>query len=164
MATTRATLPLLTITNAQYFRDDGLYINSPKDSKLQIIADANMRIDAGTGTLDLVADTTISLDSAAITMSGASTLTTGTGTVSLSGSTTLAANKYLGFTAGTESFRIPNDGVLASGNWSQSGGAIWKTYMHSSNVCGWLRVKSAVGTAQHTLYIPLWSSATWGAI
>jgi len=41
-------LPILTITNKEYFRDDGLYIYSSTDGQLDIIADTTAKIGAPT--------------------------------------------------------------------------------------------------------------------
>jgi hypothetical protein len=45
-------LPILTITNKQYFRDDGLYIYSSTDGQLDIVADTTAKITAPTITIE----------------------------------------------------------------------------------------------------------------
>ena len=52
--------PILTITNTQYFRDDGLYIYSSTDGQLDIIGDTVTKITAPT--IELEASTGITLD------------------------------------------------------------------------------------------------------
>ena len=61
-----AKLPILTITNKQYFRDDGLYIYSSTDGQLDIIADTTAKITAPTCELE-----------GAITLDGTTTIDTG---------------------------------------------------------------------------------------
>lgn len=55
-----AKLPILTITNKQYYRDDGLYIYSSTDGQLDIIADTTAKVTAPT--CELEASTGITLD------------------------------------------------------------------------------------------------------
>jgi len=54
-----AKLPILTITNKEYFRDDGLYIYSSADGQLDLIADTTAKITAPTVELEA---TTITMD------------------------------------------------------------------------------------------------------
>lgn len=61
-------LPILTITNRQYFRDSGLYIYSSTDGQLDIIADTTSKVTAPT--IELEASTGVTLD-------GTTTLDTG---------------------------------------------------------------------------------------
>ena len=55
-----AKLPILTITNKQYYRDDGLYIYSSTDGQLDIIADTTAKVTAPT--CELEGSTGITLD------------------------------------------------------------------------------------------------------
>lgn len=159
--------PQLTISNKLYFRDDGLYIYSSADGRLDIIADSGIKLDAGTGTMYLGADTSIKLDGNTV-VSGGATFTTGTGTLTFSGTPKLAPSKAFQFTTGTESIRLPNDSVIASGSWTNSSSTMWGTHLTSGAACGWLMVKiqkSGSGVWE-SLYAPLFSSnntsGVWG--
>jgi len=55
-----AKLPILTITNKEYFRDAGLYIYSSTDGQLDVIADTTMKVTAPT--VELEASSGITLD------------------------------------------------------------------------------------------------------
>jgi hypothetical protein len=147
-------LPMLTITNRLYFRDDGMYIDGRTDGTLNITSDSAITLN---GNCTIPTGKTFTVTDGAVNL--------GTGALTLGGNATLATNKYLSFTAGTETFRFPNDGVIASGNkYAQSagvGGEWWMTPIASSNVCGWLRLKVASGSSWHTLYTPLFSSNAW---
>jgi len=50
-------LPILTITNKQYWRDDGLYIYSSADGQLDVVADTTFKVAAPT--IDLTSTTTL---------------------------------------------------------------------------------------------------------
>jgi hypothetical protein len=140
-------LPTLTITNRQYFRDDGMYIDGRTDGTLNITSDSAITL---AGNCTLPTGKTFTVTDGAVNL--------GTGALTLGGNATLAASKYVSFTAGTESIRFPNDGTVASGLWWNSGAAMWKSNLASGNVCGWFRVKVASGSNWHTLYAPLFSS------
>jgi len=65
-------LPILTITNKQYWRDDGLYIYSSTDGQLDVVADTTFKVAAPT--VDLSPTTTFaSLNNAATSGSHAAT-------------------------------------------------------------------------------------------
>jgi len=63
-----AKLPILTITNKEYFRDDGLYICSTTDGQIDVIADTTAKVTAPTIELEA---------SSGITLDGDATLDTG---------------------------------------------------------------------------------------
>ena len=118
------------------FGDNDICISSSSDGTIDINANTGLNLRASTtlptGFNFTVTDGTVNL---------------GTGALTLGGNMTLATGKYLSFTAGTESLRFPNDGVLASSNLAGSGTAssLWETQLLSGNVCGWLNVKIASG-------------------
>ena len=145
-----AKLPILTITNKQYFRDDGLYIDGLTDGTLNITSDSAITLD---GNVSLTTGDTLTLVDGAVDL--------GTGALTVGGNLTVAGTKYIEFTTGAESMRWPNDATIASGQWWNSGAAMWKTNLASGNVCGWVRVKVASGASNyHTMYAPLYSSNT----
>jgi len=136
-----AKLPILTITNKQYYRDDGLYIYSSADGQLDIIADTTFKATAPTCELEGSSGITLDGD---VTIDGSHTFTFGTGDITLGGNPTLSAGKYLTFS---------NDGVSASG---LVGTQLWSggsadTNAHMTGATGWLRVK--IGSCNG--YIPV---------
>jgi len=108
-----AKLPILTITNKLYFRDADINIYSSADGYLDLVADTFIKADAGTGTIELEADTLIELE----------------GPITLDGNTTLDTGHYL---------IVPNDGVAGSG----AGTGPLFTATASGNICGWFKVQT----------------------
>ena len=104
---------ITTITNKQYFRDDGLYIYSPADGDLYMVSDSDIKIDS---------DTTLELESAAIELEG---------TITLDGDTTLDTGHYIGYAS--------NDGVVASGLGTTN--SFWSGGLAVSSAQGWIKVK-----------------------
>lgn len=148
-----AKLPTLTITNRQYFRDDGMYIDGRTDGTLNITSDSTIQL---AGNISVPTGKTLTITDGAVNL--------GTGALTLGGNVTLAGAKYLEFSTGAESFRLPNDGTIASGNMDSyyavqatSPADMWYTAINSGNVCGWMRVKVASGSGWHTMYAPLFS-------
>jgi len=156
---------LLITSGAISFADRDLWISSSADGQLDLIADTTVKVttptcelEATTVTLD--GNTTVDTGHSFTVTSGAVNL--GTAALSLGGHATLAADKYLSFTAGSESIRLPNDGVIASGQYAATGANVgWTTPIVSSQVSAWMRVKVLSGASTwQTFYAPLFSSNT----
>jgi hypothetical protein len=142
-------LPILTIDNKLYFRDDGMYVDGLTDGTLNIVSDTTIRLSG---------NTTIPTGKTFTVTDGAVNL--GTGDLTLGGNATLATGKYLLFTAGSESLRFPNDGVVASGQWARNAAAhtrMWDTPVSSSCVTGWINVKIQSGSTWMSMQIPCFS-------
>ena len=153
-----AKLPILTITDRLYYRDDGMYIDGRTDGTLNITSDSAITI-AGNATLPTGKTFTVT--------DGAVNL--GTGALTIGGNATLSTGKYLTFdTSSAESIRFASDGLAASGCWGNSGNTgsadMWSARrLHSGQVSGWMRLKVVSGSTAQTMYLPLFSGAGWGA-
>ena len=151
----RDQLSIINYSGCITFGDNDLYISSSSDGTLDI--------GANTG-LNLKASTTIPTGFNLTVTDG--TVNLGTGALTLGGNSTLSTGKYLAFTAGAESLRFPNDGVLASGCGLEPGvsgtNIGWHTPLVSSQVFAWLGVKVASGASStyHRYFIPMFSSAS----
>ena len=151
------------VSGSLSFGDSELCISSSTDGQLDVNADTTFKVTAPT--CELEGSSGITLDGN-VTIDGSHTLTTGTGTFTLTAGATVPSAQAITFTAGQECLRFPNDGIIASGQYGLkgAGNTFWKTYLISSNVQGWIRVKIVSGSGWNpssaSYYLPLFSSAT----
>tara|TARA_R100001510_G_scaffold56177_1_gene61269 strand:+ start:3237 stop:6341 length:3105 start_codon:yes stop_codon:yes gene_type:complete len=99
----------MTGTNKLHFNDDGVYIHSLSDAKLNLVADGE--IDFATADFDINATGNVTIDGSALTLTGTTTLASATtisgaltcnSTVSHTGAVTLASGIKLQFVDGNE--------------------------------------------------------------
>ena len=136
-----AKLPILTITNRQYFRDDGMYIDGLTDGTLNITSDSAITLD---GNVSLTSDDTFTIVDGVVNL-GTGALTLG-GTVAFSDLPTLANAKY--FTTATT--LTGGDGTYASG---LQGNVVFSSNNAWPSAQGWIR--HDIGSFQG--YIPIFS-------
>ena len=128
-----AKLPILTITNKQYFRDDGLYIYSSADGTLDIVSDSSLNLNAN---ISVPTGKTFSVVDGAVNL--------GTGALTIGGNPTVSTTKY---------FTYSNDGASASG--LKGSTIVSGASLLGSGSAGWIKV--TIGS--NTGFIPVLSGS-----
>ena len=109
-------LPILTITNRQYFRDGEMYIDGRTDGTLNITSDSAITLDGDisltSGDDFTIVDGAVDLGTGALTIGGAATIAGDLTRQSVRYMSGTAAAMATGFTRCTAATTLPDEGIM----------------------------------------------------